>query len=100
MIIAVDRLFYNELYHIRKKITARNIHNQIKQYERLLKEGAHEYNMPEYIPKELPIAEKMKGFNFNKLFENFILVLIIANSVLLAFNSPLSDKETEFHQKL
>jgi hypothetical protein len=33
MIISVDRIYYNELYHIRKKIVARNIHNQIRLYE-------------------------------------------------------------------
>jgi hypothetical protein len=56
--------------------------------------------MPEPIPKELSVQDKMSGFNFNKYFENFILILILANSVLLAFNSPLSDKTTEFHQRL
>ena len=52
ILMSVDRVFYNELYFIRKKIIARNIKNQIRLYEKLLVEGAHVYNMPERIPKE------------------------------------------------
>ena len=59
MILAVDRIYYNELYFIRKKIIARDIRNQIKLYEKLLIEGAHDYNMPERLPKDLDPAKRM-----------------------------------------
>lgn len=84
LLLAADRIYYNELYFIRKKINARNIHNQIKFYTKLLTEGAHEYNRPEIIPKELDPTKKREGINFNRYFENFILILILANSILLA----------------
>lgn len=56
--------------------------------------------MPEKIPKDLDPAKKIEGINFNRYFENFILLLILGNSILLAQDSPLTDDTTEFQQKV
>lgn len=59
-------------------------------YVKLLKDGQN-INIPDLIPKELTPTQLTAGFNYNRLFENFILLLICANSILLAFSNPLMD---------
>jgi hypothetical protein len=49
------------------------------------------------VPPELDDLERVRGTNWNSCFENFILILIVLNSVVLAFDSPLANPEGQTH---
>ena len=68
-------------------------------YVRQLKDSPN-VNIADLIPKELTIKQMNDGFNYNKYFENFILLLILANSILLAFSNPLMDPNSLLHQRI
>jgi len=50
------------------------------------------------IPLELDQNEREKGFKFNWYFEIIIMILIMMNSVMLAFDSPLLDPNSSKHK--
>jgi len=58
------------LVHFRQKATASDINS---------------------IPAELEKKDQLKGFQYNWYFEGLIMILIICNSVMLAFDNPLMD---------
>jgi hypothetical protein len=64
----------------------------------LLYDGPIEDEEPEFIPLDLDQNERKKGFKFNWYFEIIIMILIMLNSVMLAFDSPLLDPNSPKHK--
>lgn len=86
--MAVELPVYNEIVHTRKRILDRDPRHQVELFRRHLRDGTISSWAP-LVPPELSDEERLKGTNWNSCFENFILILIILNSFVLAFDSPL-----------
>lgn len=52
------------------------------------------------MPPEMSAEDRIKGTNWNSCFENFILLLIILNSIILVLDSPLNNPEGPLHKHL
>jgi len=65
-----------------------------------LKEGPSDKNIPEQLNGQMTEEQIHQGTNWNGLFEGVILILIVLSSILLAWDNPLMDPESDLKKTL